>query len=64
MFEFKRFPMLDADDGLNIGGTGAEEPNRSLKKAQKNRKSPNRSKTTAIPLLQSYEEGQRKPKDE
>ena len=26
MFEFKRFPMLDADDGLNIGGTGAEEP--------------------------------------
>ena len=26
MFEFKRFPMLDADDGLDIGGTGAEEP--------------------------------------
>ena len=24
MFEFKRFPMLDADDGLDIGGTGAE----------------------------------------
>ena len=25
MFEFKRFPMLDLDDGLDIGGTGAEE---------------------------------------
>lgn len=25
MFKFKRFPMLDLDDGLDIGGTGAEE---------------------------------------